>query len=200
MKIICVGDVLVAYDMLTDSPEILMENMPAYMVADINSCKLEKRRRERATTYNLLLQLLDNEFKLCHRADGSPYLEMVDGSVAPYLSITHSKTMVAVAVHYDPVGIDIEDPTAKLDRVKDKYLSAREQQICSSPQLQLQAWTIKEAVYKAVGQEGLPLVDGITIDCLGEQSSIKVGRDDNATTYHTFSIVIADGSMMTIAF
>lgn len=170
------GIYIFAADFTDLDPDTLTEAQQS----DTEAITADKRRRERAMTYALVnyAASTDRRFAslhgalLSHRDNGAPFL------IAKYphnasllteqpvtISISHSKSGACIALgnqgaHF---GIDIEDATDRLSRVARKFLNDKEKHIVSDCDL-LRAWTIKEAVYKAAGIDGLTLREGITIN------------------------------------
>jgi phosphopantetheinyl transferase (holo-ACP synthase) len=97
---------------------------------------------------------------IAHLPSGAPVLQGVAGAGA--ISITHSRRSLLIAVTHAAVllGIDAEtaDRLNQLQRIAPRFLAA-EQQDWLAPTHILRAWTIKEALYKAVGLEGWALTD-----------------------------------------
>lgn len=91
--------------------------------------------------------------RLVHDPDGAPLLTGSDLRI----SISHSRNFAAIALHpSERIGIDIEEPRIEqLRRVMTKFLAPAEVPLWSNRLLQ--AWTCKEAVYKAAGLRNLPL-------------------------------------------
>ena len=117
--------------------------------------KSPKRRREMMLTRALVKQMFGSGSRIGHNADGSPFLVGRGGS----LSLSHSGDK-AVAVYSESgrVGVDVEYWRATLTRVIHKFLSPEEIPVYTATErLLLRAWTIKEAVYKAVGHNGLSM-------------------------------------------
>ena len=139
--------------------------------ADINSLSADKQRRERELTYTLVNRAADIYTRrfgwlagatLGHHANGAPFLN-TDRKINISISHCRSGACIALSDVSQNFGIDIEDSSDKLARVKSKFISESEAKIIDSDML-LWAWTIKEAVYKAAGTPGLSLRDGITIE------------------------------------
>lgn len=116
-----------------------------------------RRRAEIAATYSIISETFGADAVIGHDATGAPYIE---GCPYIHISISHCADMVAVAVNRDKIiGIDIELWRPKLLNVKERFLTADESVRISSPREILQAWTVKEAVYKAAMTPGLSLLD-----------------------------------------
>lgn len=110
------------------------------------------RQAEQRTVRQMLSLIFGPEVTLCHRADGAPFLERNQATI----SISHCRTTAAIAVSRSgtPIGIDIEsaDRSGQLARVSARFLAPDELPHWSAnPDLLLQAWTAKEAAFKAAG-------------------------------------------------
>lgn len=91
--------------------------------------------------------------RVLHLPDGSPVLA---GSPL-HISISHSRHFVALALHPSRrLGVDIEEPRLEqLRRVISKFLTPAELPMWSNRLLE--AWTAKEAAFKAAGVQGIGL-------------------------------------------
>ncbi|MDE6508576.1 MAG: 4'-phosphopantetheinyl transferase superfamily protein [Muribaculaceae bacterium] len=127
----------------------------------------------------LVAQHFGPDVDYIHEADGSPALS----GRPERISASHSRHWAALATH--PTlrpGVDIEeDRPEQLARVARRFLSERERPIWSGRLLE--AWTCKEAVYKAAGCRGLALAD-IDLTVAGE-ASVPDGRRFSLTTIFT---------------
>lgn len=79
-----------------------------------------------------------------------------------FISLSHSKDMVAVMISDDRVGLDIQKEEAKISRIQHKFIS--EQEYASIPEENLLAyyhvfWGAKESMYKAYGLKELEFKD-----------------------------------------
>lgn len=127
------------------------------------------RQRERGAVARLMTAAAGRPVAILHRTDGAPYPEGCDGM---HISISHSRHVAALLWSGDEGwGIDIEecDRCAQLQRIAPRVLTEPELQVYKGKRL-VEAWTLKEAAYKAwpaVGADlrciGLPLA---TDDCI----------------------------------
>jgi len=117
----------------------------------------------------LLLKELQPDFPLEYilLADTrKPFLE----NEAFHFSISHCGNYAATIVsNNERVGIDIEKITFKAEKVKHKFLSMQEQEMIKSfsmfnTEYITLAWSIKEAIYKWVGDGALDFIKHICID------------------------------------
>lgn len=132
---------------------------------------------------------------IVHDGHGAPAIE---GSTE-YLSISHSRTHLAVAICPDmPVGIDIETPRRQLNAVGRRVLSDAELEAYGHDENGLlRAWTLKEALYKAALTPGLDFRTGIRLPLGVDATEACVELPDGRT--RRFDILalgpLADGYM-----
>lgn len=121
-------------------------------------------------------------FGVAHTPEGIPFLEVQGGGddPLPSISVSHSRSLVAVAVAPSgcPVGVDAETTgrDRQLRRVAPRFLSgAQLPRWSADPAMLLRAWTLKEALYKAALTPGMPM-DEIPLPEEGEGSVELRGR------------------------
>ncbi len=123
----------------------------------------DKRKREYLGVRVALKNLLGVEKKIVYDADRKPRFS--DHSY--HISISHSADWIAVmADSTHPVGIDIEVPTAKIQKIYKRFLNEREQLELSNGQnlnQLLLAWSGKEALYKIIGKEAVDFAKNLHI-------------------------------------
>jgi 4'-phosphopantetheinyl transferase EntD len=124
---------------------------------------LPRRQAEREAVAHIVRTVFGNTAAIDHDENGAPRLTAADFS--GYISITHSRRYAAVAIDYRaPIGLDIEEPRQQLGRVAPRVLSAAEMAVYSAtPEGLLQAWTLKEALYKAALTPGLDFREQIAL-------------------------------------
>ena len=135
----------------------------ALFAVDFEKINSDKRKLEFLGTRWLLKILLGKETNVQYTADGKPYLN--DGSY--HISLSHSGKWMAVMIHPTKhVGIDIECPTDKIQKVYKRFLSETEQVELSNgkdiKQLQI-AWSAKEALYKIIGKEAIDFANQLRL-------------------------------------
>lgn len=132
-------------------------------IKELEKRKTEHRKREFLGVRLALKALLGKEVVVIYNEDGKPFL--ADKSLQ--ISISHSKNWIAVLVHPKlAVGIDIECPSPKIEKVYTRFLSELEQQEIyqerDTRKLQL-AWSAKEALYKIIGKEAVDFAKQLRI-------------------------------------
>lgn len=111
-----------------------------------------RRERERMAVNSLVEQVFPG-CKLCHKSSGAPFIDIP----GVHVSVSHSRNYAVLAVSESAVGIDIEEQRAQqLERVVTRFMSDADLKAC--PNL-LDAWTAKEAVFKAAGVDDAMLAD-----------------------------------------
>lgn len=125
----------------------------------IPSSSSSRRTDERQAVRRILDEIVGANVALEHDATGAPKITGYN------ISISHSRKLAVVAI--DPcekIGVDAEEWRPTLSRVKSKFLSAEEVRLFVTNDQLLRAWTIKEAVYKIVGQEATVFSESIAIN------------------------------------
>lgn len=109
-----------------------------------------KRQREFVATRLLRHNLFGFEH-IHYDNHGAPYIEH-EG----YISISHSKNKVAIALNKDyRIGVDLEPHRMNILNVAHKFLSSDELRTfdCTDPIVVTKIWSAKEAMYKLAGRK-----------------------------------------------
>ena len=137
---------------LTESDKIVFEKIVS-----------EKRKLEFLGIRIALKTLLGREIQIGYDGNGKPHL--LDNK--HHISVSHSHQWIAVMAHpTHSVGIDIECPTDKIQKLYTRFLSSEEQHDLSegkdNRQLLL-AWSAKEALYKIIGKDAIDFATQLRI-------------------------------------
>jgi len=150
---------------LTESVETLKGqlDMTEQEKTGFDKINSDKRRLEFLGIRVALNALLGKEIHIEYDMEGKPHLS--DRSYQ--ISISHSNKWIAVMAHPSRmVGIDIECPTDKIQKLYRRFLSRTEQAELSDGkdirQLLL-AWSGKEALYKIIGKEAVDFATQLRI-------------------------------------
>lgn len=81
-----------------------------------------------------------------------------------YISISHSRNIVALLISDAPCAVDIEHTDRNFQSVASKYLSVAEQALAEEYNLYAEMWSAKEALYKYYRKGSLDLVRHISIE------------------------------------
>lgn len=131
----------------------------------------EARERFKAASRRLewlsvrrLMHELGIKSPIAYLPSGRPYLK----DDARHISISHTRGYAAVAIsELNPIGIDIEQRTDKVCRVRKKFLS-REEKLFSllaknNVEAMLVVWTTKEAMFKLIDKPGIDFAEHLHV-------------------------------------
>lgn len=143
---------------------------------DLRICRfIRGNRPRRSAETEAVIQMLCDYFgckvDLSHDENGAPFIAGCDKRI----SISHSKNYAGIAVSQHRVGVDVEEPRAQLRRVAERVLSVTELSYYGrSDALLLEAWTLKEALYKAASIPGLDFRRDIVLPLDGNRNTAVV--------------------------
>jgi phosphopantetheinyl transferase len=156
-EFIKIGEALLVILELTESVEDLKEE---YHLSDIEYIEFDKitskkRQREYLGVRLALKLLLGRSVLIEYNENGKPFL--ADKSYQ--ISISHSKNFMAVIAHQiRQVGIDIECPSDKIQKIYKRFLSVNEQNSffdgIDIRKLQI-IWSAKETLFKIIGNQAV---------------------------------------------
>jgi phosphopantetheinyl transferase len=149
-----------------------------------------RREAERAAVMQILRHVFGEDVELDHAPSGAPILRADDFD--GYVSVTHCQAYAAVAVDLtSPIGLDLEQPRKQLATVAPRVLSPSEMTIYAGRQQGLlQAWTLKEALYKAALTPGLDFRRDIALPLDSATKKASVCKSEDET--ETFEILICN--------
>ncbi len=132
----------------------LLSNFDTYKL-EFEQLKTTKRKLEFLATRVALNTLTESEISVEYSPEGKPFC----ANTNLHISISHSAKWIAVITHpSNVVGIDIEIPTDKFQKLYQRFLNKNEQKVLFDAndlrKVQL-AWSAKEALYKIIGNEAV---------------------------------------------
>ena len=135
-----------------------------YLTTNVRS---DNRRKEVFATNVLIHELFGDNCYLKHKANGVPYLESENSAVLQ-ISLSHCRDLVAVAYSQDSIGVDVEEISDRVMRVRERVQSLEEQRyIGHSLIVNTIVWTAKEAMFKVVPEEGVDFAKDLVLDLNG---------------------------------
>ena len=164
-ELITFSDAMLLVWELTESIETLKEQLNLVDSDKIALEKIvsEKRKLEFLGIRVAFKTLLGKEIEIEYDGNGKPSLK--DKSYQ--ISISHSKNWIVVMAHPNRlVGIDIECPTDKIQKLYKRFLGIDEQKDLSNGKDNRQlllAWSGKEALYKIIGNEAVDFANQLRI-------------------------------------
>lgn len=170
------------------SEETLLASATAEDLSYVEQFGSAKRRCEVLAWRAMVRRELGADVAISHNDYGAPQVDVPD----TYISISHSREMVALLVSDSPCAVDVEHTSRNFRNVAAKYLSSEEQLLASRYDLFAEMWCAKEALYKYHQRGGLDYVTQITIHsydadgetfeasiCGGERVVVRLKREDN---------------------
>jgi len=148
-----VKNCIIAIWEITETLEELLKLSHLISTADFNT---EKRKKEWLAS-RLLLNEINPNYSISYNAFGAPELNN-----SSYISISHSKELVAIIISKQQVGIDIEEISEKALRVSSKFVSPKNQKELTAEKATL-IWCCKEAVFKWHQKERIDFIADIKL-------------------------------------
>ena len=138
---------------ITETLEQLLQLSNTISTADFNT---EKRKKEWIAS-RLLLNEVNPNYSISYNTFGAP--ELSNGS---YISISHSKGLVAIIISQQQVGLDIEEISGKALRVSAKFVSTNNLKALTAEKATL-IWCCKEAIFKCHQKGGVDFITDIKL-------------------------------------
>lgn len=159
--------------------------------------KLPRRRSEFLLGRAMLRQQLSSRYGTSPQNwpiepnnNGKP--KLIDGSIRPDFSISHSKGLVACAITtHGPLGLDIEqiNPNRNIKTLAARIFNTAERAWFDHPDTAIrtarfyQLWTLKEAWAKATETGVGAILKGV--DLMAEQTKVQLFNQDNKAFFHS---------------
>lgn len=131
-----------------------------------------RRRNEYLSWRAVVRRELGRDVVIYYDETGAPRVDIPD----TYISISHAREMIAVAVADCRCGVDIESLDRNFERVADRYISQRERALCADPAWLAMVWCAKETMYKLCGRRGVSLRDDLRVESFDESRMTIEGR------------------------
>lgn len=120
----------------------------------------EQRRAEHLAWRRVVRRELGHNIHISYNEVGAPVVDTPNR----WISVAHSKEVVAVAIADKEVGIDIESAERDFERAKSRFMSTTEMALSTDIRWGAYVWTAKEAMYKLYGKRGIELREELHID------------------------------------
>jgi len=121
--------------------ESLNEIKTRFKNQELHNFKSKKRQLEFLCS-RLLLKEIDENLKIQYNKYGAP--ELNNGN---YLSISHTNKLTCAIISKHQVGIDIELISDRVFKIKDRFLSEKDNVELNNEEVTL-AWSAKECMFK----------------------------------------------------
>ena len=139
-----------------DTQETLNELLKLSRPFDLTKFKTEKRKKEFLAS-RLLVQEISQNTIITYNEFGAPELDN-----GKYISISHSKEMVAIIISEQQVGMDVEQISEKVLHLSSKFVSEKNLKNLRKEKATL-IWCCKEAVFKWHQTGGVDFIKDIII-------------------------------------
>lgn len=154
-------------ELIGNNPDLLIPQLSNFddYLSEYQNIQSDKRKIEFLSVRIAVNHLLGKNVRISYKDSGKPYLS--DNN--HFISISHTRNHVAVMAsdQFEP-GIDIEQISdiERFRKVSGRYLSEEEiktLKIDAYPEILAISWSIKEAVYKMLGEETVHFSEKIQI-------------------------------------
>ncbi len=141
------------------SEEVLRSGAVAEDIGFVEAFANVNRRCEVLAWRAIVRRELGEGVRIFYDEYGAPKVELPD----TYISVSHSKGVVAVLFADSACAVDIEQTNRDFRRVANRYLSQSEQMLAEQYDIFAEMWCAKEALYKYYKKGRLDLVEHISI-------------------------------------
>lgn len=179
--------ILAIWKMTESRDELLVQFDDATDLSSILSITSDKRVLEKLTTLLLLKEIIGEVPQIAYLDSGKPYLNGREGEI----SISHTKGYVAVIYHrFQEVGVDIEQVSDKIRRVKSRIVSGfeyinEEQELIHL----LLHWSAKETMFKIIDSDGIDFLTDLFIQPFSPQEKgVFVAQEKKTVKEEVFDI------------
>ncbi len=157
MRHVSIGSTDVYIAPISPDAEVnLLSSATPTAIAAVDGVESVRRRCELLATWALAEAVFGPGVVIGHDVLGAPFIS----GCKTHISISHCIDCVVIAANKEcVVGVDAEVWRPQLLRVRERFLTPDEAALSMSRESLLQAWTIKEAVYKAAMMPGLSFQD-----------------------------------------
>ncbi len=168
--------------------------------AELDQIASLHRRREFLAVRNLLREMTGGIPDIAHTAEGQPFMK----GDHRHISITHSRSLVAILLSEFPAGIDTEEADRKVAGIARRFLSVEEMEwtlkASRVESAQLFCWSCKESAYKMLGIPGIDFRLNLAVAPLiiGEEGTARViHRADRDETVIAMNYFFAGNNIVT---
>lgn len=130
-------------------------------------------RRAERLAWRRVLRRVAPDAEVEYEPSGAPLLK---NSPFTHISVSHSRTSVAVALSHSRCGVDIESLDRNFERVARRYITSTERALCAEAWWLAAAWCAKECAYKVVRRERIDFLHDITLCAVDTSAQTIVCR------------------------
>ena len=117
-------------------------------------------RRAERLAWRSALRRVAPDAEVEYEPSGAPLLK---NSLYEHISVSHSRTSVAVALSHARCAVDIESLDRNFEKIARRYTTPAERALCAEAWWLAAAWCAKECAYKIVGRESVDFLHDIML-------------------------------------
>ncbi len=161
----------------------IIDEMLQIYPEEISLFKNTRRRLQWAISRKIVFDNYAGK-KVIQKENGYPVIE----GEKVFLSISHCKDLLVVKTSIIPCGIDIEEISERIIKIKDKFLSEKEKVMFEkNTENLLIAWTVKESLYKMLNVPGIEFKSQFFIETIDHYTgTIKARYNLNKENFPLF--------------
>lgn len=125
-------------------------------------------RRAERLAWRRVLRRLSPDAEVEYEPSGAPRLK---NSPYTYISVSHCRDVVAVALSCNVCGVDVERVDRDFARVAERYMTAKERALCAEEWWAAAVWCAKECLYKMAGRDGTDFKRDIVVESVDASTS-----------------------------
>ena len=141
------------------SEEELLQTATAEEIAIVEQFGSAHRRREVLAWRAIVRRELGGDCKIGYDEWGAPEVSLPE----IYISVSHSREVVAVIIGSEPCAIDIEECERNFGVVAERFTTAQERTLSNEEDWLAKLWCAKEALYKYYRKGGVEISEDIKI-------------------------------------
>lgn len=145
--------------------------LTAQDIASASRFQNERRRAEHLAWRRVVRRELGRDVRIDYNEVGAPVVDTPN----IYISVSHARGCVAVAIADCRVGVDVERTDRDFDRVQSRYMRDTEASLSSDEWWPAAVWSIKEAMFKYYGQQSIELLGDLRIERYDAERGVAVG-------------------------
>ncbi len=146
-------------------------------------------RRAERLAWRKVLRSISPDAEVGYEPSGAPLLK---NSQFTHISVSHSRTSVAVALSRSRCGVDIESLERNFERVAQRYITPSERALCAEPWWLAAVWCAKECAYKMMGREGVDFLRDITL-CAVDTEACTISCSTSDGEEYSLCYALRDG-------
>lgn len=151
----------------------------------VESFTSASRRAERLA-WRRALRRVAPDAEVEYEPSGAPLLK---NSPYEHISVSHSRTSVAVVLSHARCAVDIESLDRNFEKIARRYTTPTERALCAEAWWLAAAWCAKECAYKIMGRKGVDFLCDVTlcaVDTSARTIACRVATGEEYELHYAF--------------